>query len=101
MKLSKIHERVIDSMNKMTKEDFDSATKKAHEDSCDSYIIEDVNSLEERYNDIVMMLNRILVNANGILRDINEQDKVYIQASSIVGLITFVQKMIGEINNEN
>ena len=94
MKLSEMHDRFMQWLNDMTKEDCISFANKAKEDSCDSYLMEDDDPIDEQLDYIRMILDRMLVNANGILRDINEQDKIYIQASSIIGLITNIKTVI-------
>jgi hypothetical protein len=43
---------------------------------------------------ILMVLDNIIVGAEGILRDINEQDKVFIYASSIKNKAKIVRDML-------
>jgi hypothetical protein len=48
----------------------------------------------DKIETILMVLDNIIVGAEGILRDINEQDKVFIYASSIKNKAKIVRDML-------
>jgi len=48
----------------------------------------------DKIETILLILDNLLVGAEGILRDINEQDKVFIYASSMKNKIKILRDMI-------